>query len=107
MSAGSLSVFEAVRTMLAVRRYQDRPVPRDVLLRILEAGRLTGSSMNLQPWHFVVVEERDTLRRLGRLAPPGPPAAPPRLAHLHALDKRQFPLPDPGPRVQSRELPRW
>ena len=44
-----MDVFEAVRTILAVRRYQDRPVPEDVLRRILEAGRLTASSMNVQP----------------------------------------------------------
>jgi len=33
----------------AVRRYHDRPVPDAVVLRILEAGRLTASAMNAQP----------------------------------------------------------
>jgi len=60
-----MDVFEAVRTILAVRRYQDRPVPEDVLGRIVEAGRLTASSMNMQPWHFIVVQDRDMLRQLG------------------------------------------
>ena len=58
-----MDVFEAVRTLLAVRRFQDRPVPEDVLRRIVEAGRLTASSMNMQPWHFIVVQDRDTLRQ--------------------------------------------
>jgi nitroreductase len=67
-----MDVFEAVRTVLAVRDYQDKPVPPDLVRQIVEAGRLTGSSMNGQPWHFVVVEQRETLRRLGALAPTGP-----------------------------------
>jgi nitroreductase len=58
-------VFETVRTVLAVREFEDRPIPEDLLDRIVEAGRLTASSMNLQPWHFVVVTSRDGLRELG------------------------------------------
>ena len=38
-----MDAFEAVRTALAVRAYRDTPVPRDVVGRIVEAGRLTGS----------------------------------------------------------------
>ena len=38
------------------RRYADRPVPPDVVERILDAGRLAGSSQNKQPWQFIVVE---------------------------------------------------
>src|SRR6476646_29025 len=52
-----MDVYDAVRTVLAVREYDDRPVPDDVLHRIVEAGRLSGSSMNRQPWHFIVVRE--------------------------------------------------
>ena len=60
-----MDVFDGIRTLLAVRRYLDRPVPDTVIRKILEAGRLTGSAMNLQPWHFIVIQERETLRRLG------------------------------------------
>src|SRR5437764_14530582 len=65
-------VFEAVRTVLAVREYQDREVPADVLDRIVQAGHLSASSRNLQPWHFVVVRDRQGLRDLGRLVRTGP-----------------------------------
>ena len=41
-----------------VREYTDRPVPEDVLAKILQAGRATGSSKNTQPWRFVVLKER-------------------------------------------------
>src|ERR1700674_114523 len=67
-----MDVFEAVRTLLAVRGYQDKPVPDAVVRRIVEAGRLTGSGMNGQPWHFIVVRDGETLRRLGPPASSGP-----------------------------------
>lgn len=67
-----MQVFDAIRTMLAVREYQDRPIPDEVIARILEAARLTGSARNRQQWDFVVVREAATLRRLGELCPTGP-----------------------------------
>jgi nitroreductase len=65
-------VFETVRTVLAVREYQDREIPGDVLDRIVEAGQLSASASNLQPWHFVVVRDRQALRELGALVRTGP-----------------------------------
>src|SRR5262245_8127899 len=44
-----------------VRDYTDEPVPDDVVRRILDAGRLAGSSRNSQKWEFVVVSDRATL----------------------------------------------
>ena len=55
-----MEVFEAIRTLLAVRQYEDRPVPESVLNSILEAGRLSASAMNKQPWHFVIVQDQKT-----------------------------------------------
>lgn len=66
-----MDVFEAVKTMLAVRSYSDRPVGDEEMGRILEAARLTGSSQNKQHWDFVVVREREMLERLAELAPYG------------------------------------
>jgi len=66
------AVFDAVRTVLAVREYQDKPIPHDVLQRIAEAGRLTASASNRQPWHFVFVTDRQSLQELGRLVKTGP-----------------------------------
>ena len=102
-----MDVFEAVRTILAVRRYQDRPVPEDVLHRIVEAGRLTASSMNMQPWHFIVVQHRDTLRQLGALTPIGPYIAQAALAIAVAIDKTRFAVSDASRAIQSMLLTAW
>src|SRR5919198_410329 len=66
------AVFEAVRTVLAVRQYQDKEVADDLVRRVVEAGRLTASGSNRQPWHFVVVRDPEALQRLGRLVRTGP-----------------------------------
>jgi nitroreductase len=47
-----------------VRQFRDERLPADVVSRILEAGRLSGSAKNQQPWHFVAVQERPTLQAL-------------------------------------------
>ncbi len=102
-----MEVFEAVRTALAVRKYQDKPVPPDLVRRIIEAGRLTGSSMNGQPWRFIVIENRDTLRQLGALARTGPYVAQAPMAVVVAIEKTKFAVSDASRAVQSMVLTAW
>ncbi len=102
-----MEVFEAVRTVLAVRNYQDKPVPPDVVRRIVEAGRLTASSMNKQPWHFIVAEDHDTLRQLGTLAQTGPYIAQAPLAIVVAIEKTRFAVSDASRAIQSMILAAW
>jgi nitroreductase len=52
-----MDVLLAVMSRREVREYADRPIPEDETLRILEAGRISGSSKNRQPWRFLVVED--------------------------------------------------
>jgi nitroreductase len=102
-----MEVFEAVRTVLAVRRFQDKPLPPDVIRRIVEAGRLTGSSMNGQPWHFIVVENPETLRQLGALARSGPYIAGAAAAVVVAIEKTKFAVSDASRAIQSMILTAW
>lgn len=80
-------VFETVRTLMAVRDYDDRAVPDDVLRRVVEAAHLTASAGNGQPWHFVLVKQRDHLRKLGSLVRTGPYTANAAAAVIVAYDK--------------------
>lgn len=102
-----MDVFDGIRTLLAVRRYQDRPVPEAVIRRIVEAGRLTGSAMNLQPWHFVVVQDRETLRKLGALARSGPYTAEAPLAIVVAVEKTGYAVSDASRAIHSMLLVAW
>jgi len=102
-----MEAFEAIRTLLAVRSYKDTPVPDDVVRRIVEAGRLTGSGMNRQPWHFIVIRERETLRRLGALASSGSYVAQAPLAIVVATDRSRFAVSDASRAIQSMLLAGW
>ena len=59
--------IEFLRTLRTVRRFTDRLVPQAVLDDLLSVARWSGSASNRQPWAFVVVRDRETLRRLAEL----------------------------------------
>jgi nitroreductase len=102
-----MDVYEAVRTVLAVRQYQETPVPPEVVRRIVEAGHLTGSAKNAQPWHFVVVENHETLRQLGALARSGSYTAQAPLAIVVVIEKTPFAVSDASRAIQSMILAAW
>jgi nitroreductase len=62
-----METWDAIRSRRNVRAYTDRAIPRTDLERILEAGRRAPSSMNWQPWHFVVVTDRPQLVELAKV----------------------------------------
>lgn len=62
-----METWDAIRSRRNVRDYEDRPIPDEVLDKILEAGRRTPSSRNEQRWDFVVVTDRETLGRLSQV----------------------------------------
>jgi|ERR671922_2774852 nitroreductase len=59
-----MDTWETIRTRRNVRRFADRTIPPDHLDRIVAAAGLAPSSMNEQRWAFVVIRDRDRLRRL-------------------------------------------
>ena len=59
-----METWDTIRARRNVRHYADRPIAPEDLDRILEAGRRAPSSMNEQPWDFVIVVDRELLRRL-------------------------------------------
>jgi len=62
-----MDMIEVIKTRRSVRAYSPRPVPADVLDRVLEAARLAPSANNAQPWRFVVVKDAHTRREMARL----------------------------------------
>jgi nitroreductase len=59
-----MDTFEAISTKLDVREYASKKVPRETKGKVLEAARLTGSSMNTQHWRFILVQDKANLKRL-------------------------------------------
>ena len=63
-SDAPMTVFDAIYSLRATRIYDDRPVPKDVLDQILQAGTMACSSGNTQPWEFVVVTDAELKKRI-------------------------------------------
>jgi nitroreductase len=61
-------VVEQLR-LRQIRTYSSEPVPDEAIAELLQIARSSGSWANSQPWHFVVVRDRDTLRRISKLRP--------------------------------------
>jgi nitroreductase len=59
-----MNVSDAIRTKRAVRKFAARPLPEEVVLAILNAGRRSQSSKNTQAWQFIAIREKATLQAL-------------------------------------------
>lgn len=59
-----MTLLTLAKNRFSCRSYENRPIERDKLLRILEAGRVAPSAANKQPWIFIVVDEKDLLSRI-------------------------------------------
>jgi len=58
-----------IRRISQIRQYAPDPVPDEVLDQLLELARWTGSSKNTQPWHFIVVRDKERLQKIAALRP--------------------------------------
>ena len=104
----SNQIFEAAQTVMAVREYQDKPIPDDVLRRIVESAHLTASAANRQEWHFILVRDRERLRKLGSLVRTGPYTANAAAAVIVAYEKgSRSGVSDASRAIQSMMLTAW
>ena len=61
-----MSVTDGIRTLRAVRRFRDAPLPEEAVRAVLNAGRRAQSSKNAQPWQFVAVRDKQTVQQLAQ-----------------------------------------
>lgn len=69
-----MDLFEAMNGRRSIRRYLDRPVPDEVVRRVLEAARCAPSWANTQCWRFVVVRDAATKKLIADATPSSNPA---------------------------------
>lgn len=102
-----METLECLRSRVAVRAFRPDPIPNAVLRRVLEAGRWAPSSKNSQPWHFIVIQDRDRLRTLSRLTATGPFLAEAPLAIAVATIGAKMPLVDATRAIERMVLAAW
>src|SRR4051794_3079474 len=64
LQLGNENVVEEIRLVRQARLFHDEHVPQDVIDQLLEVARWTGSARNVQAWHFIVVQDKATLKTL-------------------------------------------
>jgi nitroreductase len=64
-----MDTWQAIDSIRVVRDYSRQDLPEEHVRRIVHAGRRAGSSKNSQRWSFIVVRDRDRLKRLGEAGP--------------------------------------
>lgn len=68
LSATRDTVLRALRRTRQIRSFDGEPVNDDDIRALLEVARWTGSSMNMQPWRFIVIRDRDVRQRIGEIS---------------------------------------
>jgi nitroreductase len=103
-----MDTFECIATKLDVREFSDKAVPDEIKFRVLEAGRLTGSGINKQHWHFVLVVDEDSLSKLAEDCPQGSWLGGANFAIIILTSPRwPFHLLDAGRALQDMQLAAW
>lgn len=62
-----MNVHEAIQTKRAIRQFTNQPISDELVRQIVNAGRRAQSSKNMQPWHFIAIRDKDTLKQLSEL----------------------------------------
>ena len=103
-----MEVYEAIRSRVAIKEFRPDPIPQTVIRRILLAARWAPSQRNRQPWHFIVVDDKNTLTELGTLASSGTYIAEAPLAIAVAMEEgaRNIHL-DSGRVIENMLLTAW
>lgn len=63
-------VTAEMKDVRQARQYEPKPVPDDILEELLEVARWTGSARNTQPWHFIVITDKEQLRQISQIRTP-------------------------------------
>jgi nitroreductase len=103
-----MDTFECITTKLELREFSTHEVPSEIRLKILEAARLTGTGLNTQHWRFILVENKDNLKRLADDSTSGRWVAGANFAVIILTNPRyNFHLIDAGRVLQNMQLAAW
>jgi len=103
-----MEVYDYVITKLDIREYSRKEIPKDIKLKILEAARSTGSGKNLQHWRFIVVKDKENLKKLADDSITGKWIVNANFAVIVLTDpKYPFHLIDAGRVIQNMQIAAW
>jgi nitroreductase len=106
--AENMEAFDCIATKLDIREFSNEDVSEDIVANILEAARLTGTGLNTQHWRFVLVRDKDNLRKLAEDSTSGKWVAGANFAIIVLTNpKYGFHMIDAGRVLQNMQLAAW
>ena len=103
-----MEAFDCIATKLDIREYSNEDVPEHTMSNILEAARLTGTGLNTQHWRFVLVKDKDNLKKLAEDSTSGKWVSGANFAIIVLTDpKYGFHMMDAGRVLQNMQLAAW
>ena len=103
-----MDTIKTIQTKLDVRKFDKKKVPEEVKLKVLEAARATGTGINKQHWRFILVQDREAVKRLGEDSTSGGWVAGADFAVIILTDPQLgFHLIDAGRAAQDMQLAAW
>ncbi|MFC1667287.1 nitroreductase family protein [Candidatus Omnitrophota bacterium] len=58
------NIFEVIKSRRSIRKYLDKPIPKKIIDKLIEAAKWAPSGMNHQPWGFVVINDKSLIKEL-------------------------------------------
>jgi nitroreductase len=103
-----MDTFECITTKLEVREFSAQDVPSEIRQNVLEAARLTGTGLNTQHWRFILVENKDNLKKIAEDSTSGSWVAGANFAVIVLTNpKYNFHMIDAGRVLQDMQLAAW
>jgi len=59
-----MEFFECIEKRISARKFKDKDIPEDILMKILDSGRKAPSAMNQQPWEFIIVKDKKLRKKI-------------------------------------------
>jgi len=66
-----MDVFGAIKKRISVREYADKPLEKEKLEKMVDAGRLAPTARGEEPWEFIVVTDKEKIKELGNITDHG------------------------------------
>jgi nitroreductase len=103
-----MDTFECISSKFEVREFSKKQVPFEIRMKILEAARLTGSGLNTQHWRFIVIEDKERLKKLADDSMSGKWVIDANFAIIILTNpKYSFHLIDAGRVLQNMQMAAW
>lgn len=61
--------LEFLKTRRSIRKFKPKPVSEDLIFKILDVARYAPSAGNRQPWEFIIVKDKEKIKKLAEVHP--------------------------------------